>query len=104
MGEEVEKAPLLPVANHDPTDHNVAPKKSRNYATSLPCDPHRWMHRYFMLFLMCTLSFGMYCVWVVWSSLIICLYTPGNVVYCPKLNFQEVCGHEVIFHQKDSIL
>ena len=30
---------------------------------SLPCDPSRWMHRYFMLFFMCMLSFGSYYVY-----------------------------------------
>ena len=59
MEEEIEKAPLLLVTKHGSTDHNVAPKKSWDYVTLLPCDPRRWMHRYFMLFLMCTLSFGM---------------------------------------------
>lgn len=29
----------------------------------LPCDPRRWLHRYFMLFFMCMLSFGSYYVY-----------------------------------------
>ena len=29
----------------------------------LPCDPRKWMHRYFMLVLMCMLSFGSYYVY-----------------------------------------
>ena len=57
--EEVEKAPLIPITNHGPSSY-AAKKKTFNIGTSLPCDPHRWMHRYFMLFLMCSLSFGMY--------------------------------------------
>ncbi len=31
--------------------------------TFLPCDPRRWLHRFLMVFLMCSLSFGSYYVY-----------------------------------------
>jgi hypothetical protein len=31
--------------------------------TFLPCDPRRWLHRFLLLFLMCSLSFGSYYVY-----------------------------------------
>ena len=61
MEDKVENAPLLPVTNHGDTGHNVSPKKkSWNVTMPSPCDPNQWMYRFFMLFLMCLLSFGMY--------------------------------------------
>lgn len=33
-------------------------KKKYRVDNFLPCDPRRWMHRYLMLGLMCSLSFG----------------------------------------------
>ena len=56
---------------------NTTPKKSQPVAAQtsvavveeagcdsfLPCDPRQWLHRYFMLFFMCMLSFGSYYVY-----------------------------------------
>ena len=41
----------------------LEPKKVYFLETFFPCDPRRWMHRYFMLVLMCFLSFGSYYVY-----------------------------------------
>jgi len=49
-----------------PLLHPVSPepeKKTYFLETFFPCDPRRWMHRYFMLLLMCFLSFGSYYVY-----------------------------------------
>lgn len=64
MEDRVENSPLLPVTNHGNTGHNASPKKkSWNVTIPSPCDPSQWMYRFFMLFLMCTLSFGSYFVY-----------------------------------------
>ncbi|XP_065887478.1 major facilitator superfamily domain-containing protein 1-like [Dysidea avara] len=58
-----ENEPLVPVTNHRPSDHRDEKIKSFSIGRSLLCDPSRWLHRYTMLFLMCTLSFGSYFVY-----------------------------------------
>ena len=45
------------------TSLDVKDDKEAGCDTVLPCDPRRWMHRYFMLFFMCMLSFGSYYVY-----------------------------------------
>lgn len=59
--EKEEKSPLVPVTNHSANkDDDGAPK---SVGTIFLCDPHHWVHRFLMLFLMCMLSFGSYFVY-----------------------------------------
>lgn len=41
----------------------MSPSSRFDCSTFFPCDPRRWFHRYFMLILMCFLSFGSYYVY-----------------------------------------
>ncbi len=55
-----ELAKTQPKVNTDPEDVKMA---GFSCDTFLPCDPRRWMHRFLMVFLMCSLSFGSYYVY-----------------------------------------
>lgn len=48
-----------------PNGHEVVVVEETDFSCStfLPCDPTRWMHRFLLLFLMCSLSFGSYYVY-----------------------------------------
>ena len=53
---------LIPGASQTSLDVKNAIEE-REFDSVLPCDPRQWMHRYFMLFFMCMLSFGSYYVY-----------------------------------------
>ena len=59
----------------------------------LPCDPRQWLHRYFMLFFMCMLSFGSYYVYDNPTALQRTIMNVSFLIWHYSSGKLEVCTH-----------